>query len=114
MQRRDRVVVVELETLDERAVEDSRSRGARCATPADQRCRTNALETHDGRDCGAGPRQLRAHEGTSKTVEKKMTSTLADPDGNVIQCGGREPVGDSPGRPIRISCRIGAGHDFGR
>src|SRR5580704_2909513 len=72
VQGAQRMEVVELEALDEGAVEQASHRSAGATTPADDRLVAGPFEARDGLDRRAGPRQARADERAGNTVQYAM------------------------------------------
>jgi hypothetical protein len=69
VQRRQRVVVIQLEPLDEAGVHHRRRRGAGgLAAPADQRGIPGVIERRYPLDANTGPGQLRTYQGTADAV----------------------------------------------
>ena len=110
VERSERVVIVELETLDEARVEHRGGRGTgRAAAPADKSAAPGVVEGRDALDADARDRKLGADEGTSDAVEHQVLGVLADGGGNIVQCGGREPGCEPAGWSFGVSSRAGPG-----
>ena len=77
VQRPQRVIVVELEALDEAAVEQRGARRAGARAPADDGAIARAFELAHDAGRGARPGQLRAHDGTGDAVEREHAGALA-------------------------------------
>ena len=103
MQRGQRVVVVELEPLDEAGVHHGRRRGAgRSTVPADQCGIPGAVERRHALDADAGDGQLRTDEGTGDAVEHQVLGPVADGGRNVIERCFSDPGGKPAGRAGRV------------
>jgi hypothetical protein len=84
VQRGQRVVVVQFETLDEAGVQHGRRRGAgRPAAPADQRAIPGTIERCHGLHANAGDGQLRTDDGTADAVKNQVLGSVADGGANV-------------------------------
>src|ERR1700729_3160719 len=110
MERSERVVIVELETLNEARVQH-RGRGCtgRPAAPADQCAAPGVVEGRDALDTDARDRKLCADQGTSDTIQHQGLGMLTDRGGNILQSGGCEP-GCQPSRwSLGVSSCAGPG-----
>jgi hypothetical protein len=79
VQRGQRVVVIQLEPLDEAGVHHGRRCGAgRPAAPADQYGIPGVIERSHAVDASAGPGQLRADQGAGDAVKDQVLGPVAD------------------------------------
>src|SRR5580658_9810071 len=86
VQRGQRVVVVELEALDEAGVQQGRGGGAGSFTvPADKRAVPGGVERSYSFDANAGNGQLRTDEGTADAVKYQVLSPVAHGGGDVVE-----------------------------
>ena len=103
MQRGQRVVVVELEPLDEAGVHHGRRRGAGSPTvPADQCGIPGVVERGYALDANAGDGQLRTDDGTGDAVEYQVLGPVADRGRNVVERRFSDPGGKPAGRTGRV------------
>ena len=106
MQRGQRVVVVELEALDEAGVQHGRGGGAGSFTvPADKRAVPGGVERSYAFDANAGDGQLRTYEGTADTVKYQVLSPVADGGGHVVE----RRLSHPGGKPASRASRVGGG-----
>jgi hypothetical protein len=106
MQRGQRVVVIQLEPLDEAGVHHGRRRGAGSpAAPADQCGIPGVIERRDALHANAGPGQLRTYQGTADAVQHQVLGPVADGGGNVVE----RCVSDPGGKPAGRAGRVGGG-----
>src|SRR5277367_2625886 len=106
VQRGQRVVVIELESLDEAGVQHGRRRGAGSpAAPADQGGIPGVVERRYPLDANAGDRQLRTYESTADAVKYQVLGPVADRGGNVVE----RCFGDPGGKPTGRTGRVGRG-----
>ena len=111
VQRRQRMVVIQLEALDEAGVHHGRRRGAgRPAVPADQYGITGVIERRYALHANAGPGQLRTDQGTADAVQDQVPGPVADGGGNVVE----RCLGDPGGKPAGRAGRVGGGTAGGR
>src|SRR5205085_12357628 len=90
--------VVELEALDEGAVEQGRAGRAGFRSPADDGAITRTFELAHDADRGARPWQLRADDGAGDAVEREQAGTLARGARGIVQLEGGEPIAQLAGR----------------
>jgi len=103
VQRAERMKIVELEALDEGAVEQRRAGRTRIRAPADDGAIAGALEFAHDADCRARPRQLRADDGAGDAVERQQAGALASGARCVIELEAGEPVAQLAGRASGVS-----------
>ena len=100
VQRGQRMVVVQLETLDEAGVEHRRRRGAGgAAAPADQRAGASVVQGRDRLHALAGDGQLRADQGAGHAVQDQVLGVLAHPRRDICQRGASQPGSQPAGGP---------------
>src|ERR1700729_2874242 len=104
MERSERVVIVELETLNEARVQH-RGRGCtgRAAAPADKCAAPGVVEGRDALDTDARDRKLCADQGASDAVEHQVLCVLADGGRNIVQSGSCQPGCEPAGGSFRVS-----------
>ena len=109
VQGRHRVVVIELEALDETGVEHCRrgSAGGACA-PTDQGRIAGAVEGGHGVNPRSGPGQLRADQGASYPVEDEVLGAFAHRRRNVVERRVGKPRRKAACRTSRIRGLAGA------
>ena len=102
MHRRERVKVVELEALDEGAVQYGRGGPAGRLAGADDRGVAAALEVEDGAGSHPRPGQLRSDQAAAQAVEQEVFGAFDDVMGDVVEGQAGDPRGQSSGRPIGV------------
>ncbi len=113
VERRERMIVVQLETLNEAGIEHRGRGGAGGAsTPADQQGAARVIEGRDGLNALARDGKLSAHKGAGDAVKQQVLRVFTYGLRNVIQRNARDPGGEPP----RWSVWIGGGATrlFGR
>ena len=102
MQRGQRMEVVELEALDERAVEH-RGRGrAGDLAGADDDGVAGAFQAEDGVGGDARPRQLGPDQGATQAVQQQVLGALDDVVRDIVEREVGDPGGQPSGRPVRV------------
>ena len=86
-----RKVVVELEALNEAAVEHGCRRRARGLVPAGDHAGTGVVQCRHGLHCDSRPRQLCANQEAPDSVEEQVASTVGDFSRDVSQRSLGEP-----------------------
>src|SRR5215475_15619747 len=98
--------VVELEALDESAVQQASDRAAGRASPADDRALATAFEARYGLDSDARPRQLGADQRAGDAVEDHVLGALLDIRGNSPQREVPQPTGQLTGGSPNVAGRL--------
>ena len=99
------MIVVELEALNEGAVEERRGRRRGLAVPADDAACTRTFKPGDDLHGFARPRQPRADNGAADTVEQEILRPLAHAFRHVIERQILQPGGKPPGLPVGVGRR---------
>ena len=103
MQRPKRMEIVELETLNEGAVEQRRGRARSRTAPADDRLVSSAFEARDGFDRQRRPRQFCADQRATDAIEQQIFRAFAHDVRHIVQRQLREPVAQHAGDAIWIA-----------
>ena len=115
VQRREGMEVVELEALDEGAVEH---RGRGCAggvAGADHDGVAAAFQVEDGVGGDARPGQLGADQGASQAVQQQVLGPLDDMRRDVVQVRSATQVASRPVGPSgSVAACVHGGHQFSR
>ncbi len=114
MQGRDRVKIVELEALDEGAVQHGRGGSGGRLAGADDRGVAGVLEVEDGVGGYPRPGELCSDEAAAQAVQQEVLGAFDDGLGDVVERQAGDPGGQSSGRPVWIGGGVlvngGRGH----
>jgi hypothetical protein len=98
--------VIELEALNEGAIEQASHRRTGCLVPTDDRSIAFAFEAQDGFHGSLRPRQMRAHDGAADSVEEQILGPLLDPRRNGIELEALQPQRQLSGWTCSVGRRL--------